>query len=571
MRARVERLEKILRDGENKRTEFKRFLKEKDLKGDRKTKLQTQLRYISNIEPGIFGIGIEDIRDEKWEVFPLDETQYKTSKRVLKDLCDPLDLVIAEEEKIPVDAGFVGIFKIGTKPLQEVQEELIINIMGRVNAGKSTLIGVLLSGEADDGSGHARAALLIHPQEVRRGQTADLHIEFLGLDEDNERILATSNLDFHHRERVITEAKRLLIFYDAPGHQEYSKTMLRSVLGAQAHYGILLVPARDEVKLIRGEETTSGIVRLDPISREQLILISQQAVPFFLVLNKKDQTTPEDMRFLRSIVKATLKEIGRVPFFVREPSDIDIILRELPHNVVVPIFEVSCVTKEGVDLLFETLTKVPLPQAQAKYDAPAIAYIDKIYRGIRGTNVVLTGSVMEGIFKPGQKVKIFPLPGGRSATGRLNSIEVFKKRVERVKAGEVFGFDVHRVPKDQIRRGQVIVDLDFQLQPVREFRAEIVVTYHSVRIKEGYSPVCQIHTISQAVTLTRIHDKEFLALGDIATVDFRFLSKPEFVRVGDKIILREGNMRGFGTILETGDTGEKYENDRKKVEEGSRK
>ncbi|MHA1730295.1 MAG: GTP-binding protein [Promethearchaeota archaeon] len=546
----LERLKRLVENGENKRTEFKRFLKEKDLKPDRRQKLQTQLRYISNVGPagGTFAIGIEDIRGEMWELYPLSGEEYKVSKSVLKKLCDPIDLEIVEEEKVEVEGGFVGVFKVGPKPLQEVQEEITINVLGRVNAGKSTLIGVLLSGNPDDGSGLARARMLVHPQELRRGQTADLHITFLGLDEGGKRISPELGPDFRHQERVITEAARLLIFYDAPGHQEYSRTMLRSVLGGHAQYGLFLVPVRDEVKLVKAEEQRSGLVRLDPISREQLILVSQANVPFFVVLNKVDRADREELTFLRGILKTTLKEIGKVPFLVKDEKDVSIAMQELSHHVIVPILEVSCVTMKGVDLLFEFLRRIPVTTDLVKYDVPAIAYIDKIYRGIRGTNLVTTGTVLEGLFKPGQKVKVFPSDTGGAFEGRLDSIEVFHKRVERVKAGEVYGFDIHKVPKEKVRRGQVIVDYDFPLTPVREFEAKIVVTYHSVRIKKGYTPVLQAHTINQAVTFEGIEGKDFLSLGDVANVRLRFLKHPEFLRVGDKVILREGNMRGFGTV-----------------------
>jgi GTPase len=239
-----------------------------------------------------------------------------------------------------------------------------------------------------------------------------------------------------------------------------------------------------------------------------------------------------------------------VPFFVENDGDIDIVLRELPHNVIVPIFEVSCTTLAGVDRLFHLLQVLPVTTSVARHDAPAIAYIDKIYRGIRGTNIVVSGTVLEGIFKPGQKINVFPVEGEKNSIteGRIDSIEVFKKRVERVKAGEVFGFDLHKVPKDLIRRGQVVVDRDFLLDPVWSFDANVVITYHSVRIKTGYSPVLQCHTVSQAVTFEEIQDKEYLALGDVATVRLRFVQHPEFLRTGDKFILREGNMRGFGTV-----------------------
>ena len=46
-------------------------------------------------------------------------------------------------------------------------EELIITVCGPVDAGKSSLIGVLTKGELDNGRGAARAKVLKHNHEIQ--------------------------------------------------------------------------------------------------------------------------------------------------------------------------------------------------------------------------------------------------------------------------------------------------------------------------------------------------------------------------------------------------------------------
>ena len=48
-----------------------------------------------------------------------------------------------------------------------VHKELVkIAVIGNVNAGKSSLIGVLTSGQLDDGNGKARAKVIKNPHEA---------------------------------------------------------------------------------------------------------------------------------------------------------------------------------------------------------------------------------------------------------------------------------------------------------------------------------------------------------------------------------------------------------------------
>jgi GTPase len=52
------------------------------------------------------------------------------------------------------------------------------------------------------------------------------------------------------------------------------------------------------------------------------------------------------------------------------------------------------------------------------------------------------------------------------------------------------------------------------------------------------------------VILRKIYDAEYLSVGDFARVQLEFMSFPEPVDVGSKIVLREANTRAIGTIIE---------------------
>jgi elongation factor 1-alpha len=543
-------LTRLLEVGENRRIEFKRQLTSDDLDNERrKQKLIAQLRYITAEDEGIFLVGIEDIHGDSWTVHGLTQNEITTAEKALGDLCKEAGLEIAEKELFRTKQGLVEKFVLVRKAmLAETQETIGINIAGRVNAGKSTLIGVLTGGELDDGKGRARAPLLKHPQELEGGQTTDLHVTFLGFNEEKKAILSEKPTDIEEISRILEQSKRLVIFYDAPGHSIYVKTMIRSILGADAQFAMVLIPASDEYELIINEEIRSNLTKLDDITREHLVLLASQRIPFMVAVSRSDLATREQLDKVVQVTRDTLKSMGRVPLSIKNGADLEIACREISRNILVPIFEVSALTGEGIEELRKTLSMLPSMISDEVLLKPALAYIDKIYRGIRGTNIVVTGSVKQGIFKPGQKVKVGPDSQGRFLEGRIATVEVFKSRVERVKAGDSFGFDIKRVDATAIRRGQVISDVDAELESSRVFEADIIVTKHPTRIAEGYSPVLQCNTIHQTVVFEQIYGRRYLVVGDAAKVRLRFTRQPEYLIVGDRIVTREASTRTIGAI-----------------------
>ena len=56
-------------------------------------------------------------------------------------------------------------------------------MLGNVDAGKSTLCGVLTHGELDNGAGKARLNLFRHLHEIQSGHTSSISREILGFDQ----------------------------------------------------------------------------------------------------------------------------------------------------------------------------------------------------------------------------------------------------------------------------------------------------------------------------------------------------------------------------------------------------
>ncbi|MCD6514242.1 MAG: 50S ribosome-binding GTPase [Candidatus Odinarchaeota archaeon] len=541
-------LNKILEEGENEHIEMKRILTEKDLVENRKRKIIAQLRYITDEHTGLFVLGVEDINNKKWEIYGLKEKELVVSENILQKLCDSAKIKIKERIRVKTEKGFVGIYKLEQDTNSEIHM-INVNFLGRVNAGKSTLIGVLASGRLDDGKGDRRSFLLKHPQELIKGQTADLHVLFLAFDEQGKPLYPRNPLSVDERKRILGIARKIATLVDAPGHEEFAKTMIRSVLGAFNQYGIVLIPVDDEYELIMSALQSTGEAKLDNITREHILLMISRETPFFIVLNKIDKVSEDKLSFVLSVVKHTLKRVGKIPLVVRSETDIEIVLKEIKRNIIVPILLISTVNGTNIDFLVRILGNLEPNISENILKKPALAYIDKIYRDIPGTNVVITGTIVSGVLKEGQTVKVGPDDMGNFYNAKIKSLEIFNQRVSTVMAGDVFGAELKKIDSSIIRRGQVIADLDFPITPVMEFDAQIIVTKHPTLIKKGYKPVLHCRTINQTVEIVEIYDKPYLVIGDTARVKLRFLRSPEALLTNDTIVLREANTRAVGRII----------------------
>jgi len=69
--------------------------------------------------------------------------------------------------------------------------ETRIAVVGNVDAGKSTMLGVLVKGGLDDGRGKARVNLFRHKHEIESGRTSSVGMEIMGFDTKGEVVAAT--------------------------------------------------------------------------------------------------------------------------------------------------------------------------------------------------------------------------------------------------------------------------------------------------------------------------------------------------------------------------------------------
>lgn len=117
---------------------------------------------------------------------------------------------------------------------KHVNETRVV-VCGNVDAGKSTLLGVLTKGGLDDGRGKMRANVFRHKHEIESGRTSSVGTELMGFDENDHCV----NYDLRKAEwhELMQRSKRAVVFYDLAGHEKYCQWLLmrRPLLPFPAH------------------------------------------------------------------------------------------------------------------------------------------------------------------------------------------------------------------------------------------------------------------------------------------------------------------------------------------------
>ena len=111
-------------------------------------------------------------------------------------------------------------------------------MVGNVDAGKSTLLGVLTHGELDNGRGLARQRLFRHKHEAESGRTSSVGNDILGFDSTGNVVNRPEhgNLDWV---RVCEKSSKVITFIDLAGHEKYLKTTVFGMTGHAPDFGMV--------------------------------------------------------------------------------------------------------------------------------------------------------------------------------------------------------------------------------------------------------------------------------------------------------------------------------------------
>ncbi|KAI8646855.1 translation protein [Parasitella parasitica] len=397
------------------------------------------------------------------------------------------------------------------------------------------MLGVLTKGVLDDGRGKARANLFRHKHEVISGRTSSVGGEILGFDAASRPILHSGKKITW--EEITAKAAKVLSFVDLAGHEKYLKTTVFGMTGSAPEFAMLMVGAN------------SGMIGM---SKEHLGLALSLGIPVLVVITKIDRcpahVLDETIKELTSILKS--KSCRKIPLFVENNHDVVMTAQNFVSERLCPIFQVSNVTGQGLDLVRNFLNTLP---SLTKYesDQPFHYEINETY-SVPFVGTVVSGVMKSGMVHIGDKVLLGPDHAGQFITSTIKGIHRKRVSIPVARAGQSVTFALKNVRRNAIRKGQVLLayEKDKPTPPSsRRFEAEVLVLYHSTTIKSKYQAMVHCGAVRQTASILTT-DKTVLRTGDRAKVEFEFVKNPEYLTIGTRLIFREGRTKGVGKITQ---------------------
>ncbi|KNC47652.1 GTP-binding protein 1 [Thecamonas trahens ATCC 50062] len=333
---------------------------------------------------------------------------------------------------------------------------------------------------------------------------------------------------------------------------------------------------------------------LSGMAVEHLDVTLALSVPTFVVVTKVDMA-PKRVR------KATLKAIAKhvrapgvskMPVMVRSEEEAMVAARNILSSRITPIFEVSSVSGAGLATLKTFLNLLPLKTDWAAVQsAPPEFAIEETFV-VAGVGTVVSGVVRAGTIVAGDSLLLGPDSTGGFTPVIVKSIQVARSSAKAVAAGQTASLALKRVKRQAVGKGMMLLDAGLAPQAHYEFEAHIRAFSTRFPIRVGHEAV--IHTGTTRAT-ARV-ESIFPAAGESVTpqagevevafpvacadgvheaagaasaaasapgsvsvstttesvVRFRFLYQPHYLRIGERVVFREGCVKGVGNITGVG-------------------
>ncbi|CEJ93147.1 Putative GTP-binding protein 1 [[Torrubiella] hemipterigena] len=432
--------------------------------------------------------------------------------------------------------------KVLVRRMPATVEEAIetrIAVVGNVDAGKSSLLGVLVKGDLDDGRGRARVNLFRHKHEIETGRTSSVGMEILGFSGTGEVITSDTPGRKLSWEEIGKRSAKVITFTDLAGHEKYLRTTVFGMLSSSPNYCLLMVAANN------------GLVGM---SKEHLGIALALNVPVMVVITKIDICPAHILEETISQITKIMKSPGarKIPTFIKNREECINTATQFVSQRICPIFQVSNVTGENLDLVRLFLNILP---HHGRYNAEGAFefHVNDIF-SVPFTGTVVSGIIKSGVIHEGDNVLIGPDSLGQFTPTAVRSIERKRLRVPAASAGQSVSFALKKVKRKDVRKGMVVLTkAEGEPTPVvhRDFVAEVLILSHATTIKTRYQAMLHVGPVSQTCAVIDI-DRELIRTGDRATVAFRFVQRPEYLVPGDRLLFREGKTKGLGIVKAVG-------------------
>eukprot|EP00954_Amorphochlora_amoebiformis_P012108 945639-Amorphochlora_amoeboformis.AAC.1 len=427
--------------------------------------------------------------------------------------------------------------------------DLRVAVVGNVDSGKSTLIGVLTGGELDDGRGKARSKIFAHRHEAATGRTSCISQHIVGVRADgkfvhsNKSANTTTAAKNKAWREVVEKSDSVITLVDLAGHERYLKTTIGGLTGCYPDYAMLIIGAN------------MGITKM---TKEHLGVVLALNIPVCCVITKIDICPANVLSRTKRHLFRILRSRGakKQPFLVKNEVDAHTCLKNQSTKIT-PVFMLSTVTGKGMENL-ETYLSGLRPRQAWDDEAKSVEFNVEETFNVTGVGVVVSGTAVHGRLVQNSTMLLGPFSDGTFKPVLARTIQRKRVPVPVCNAGESCAVAIKSVKRretlkrNQIRRGMVLVDPSTVPTSTVSFEADVLVLQHPTTIKENYQAVIHCGIIRQTAKMVRIRHKddsgECLRAGDKASVLFRFMVRPEFVKKGTTIIFREGTTKGVGKV-----------------------
>lgn len=417
-------------------------------------------------------------------------------------------------------------------------------VLGNVDAGKSSFIGVLEKNVLDDGNGSARSAISNVKHELETGRT--------------------STYSSHYLVSKFEDYTTVTTLIDLCGHQKYLKTTIFGIMGLFGDYGLVMIGAN------------MGITNM---TEEHIGLLVANRKPFYIVMTKID-ICPDNVM---SLVKKNLERLARryhkqIVYFDTEEELVDgTYLKNIHYDIIqnfqknnttlLPIIMVSNKTGYNINFAKELITSTHsrtlmertghIIEEKTDTNHPTVMYIDRTY-AVKGIGIVLSGTVKFGTITVGQKMFIGPINNTYQPITVRSIHNCLSQHVNTLMPDDsgsisfkIQGKAVYN--RDMFSKGQVVTDdLDFAMRNTcYTFGADILIFRNPATISNGYQTTVHCVTVRQPVKF-KLDDGVVLRSCDKkTTIAIKFLQRPEFMLPGNYFVFRDGHVRGMGKITST--------------------
>lgn len=342
------------------------------------------------------------------------------------------------------------------------------------------------------------------------------------------------------RERGITinashveyeSATRHYAHIDCPGHADYIKNMITGA--SQMDGAVLLVDGSQGPQ----KQTVEHILLAHQVGVKQMVVF----------INKIDMIDAGDEEMLDLVEAEVEEQLSKFKFDVHFIRGSALKALEAASAEQWDSPDIKCI--EELVAAMDEYIEVP----DRDMDSPFMMPIEGVHT-IPGRGTVVTGRVERGQLRVGDKVEIV----GRTDNGRevvCTGTQAFHKDIESAHAGLNVGLLLRGVDRDEVVRGQVMIEPGSVKSRI-EGEAEIFVLTKDeggrhTGFNTGYTP--QLFFGASDVTATlETADDVMVNPGDRATVKFKLLRRTAF-EGGMRFAIREGGKTvGAGVVTEVG-------------------